>query len=523
MRTSKISNLTTKLNKTTTPSGSSSRTTKKATPEQLELTSSRQTRSFARTLKRFAAAEEAVSSTDAIDDDDDDDDVDNVNANDLKQSRSAKRERDDEDEDAGNAVTKREEEDDDAERRRGNVNTTADAYASANEQDSSSSELSSVSSTELAMIEEEETMLDDDLPLPASSSRPVQTPINPSPTKRRSPRGKAVKKPKLDNYSSSSSSSRDHQLPSTTSSTKAAHDAKEEEEEEEEQEQEANNQVTIHPPKDWLATYNTMKAMRARILAPVDTMGCERLADPNASPRTQRFQTLLSLLLSSQTKDTTTSSVIRRMQRTLPAPGLTLETILSLTPSSLNAQLQPVGFHNVKTRAVLATARILRDRHGGDIPRTYEGLVALPGVGPKMAHLALTAAWGRTEGIAVDTHVLRVTRRWGWHAEGKPEEARRSLQAWLPRRCWAEINRLLVGFGQTVCLPRGRRCGVCEVGRAGEGKGRCGDRLVGGKGEEEEEEEEEVEGGGGGRKKGKGKGKKGRVDGVRDVEDCDAG
>ena len=93
--------------------------------------------------------------------------------------------------------------------------------------------------------------------------------------------------------------------------------------------------------------------------------------------------------------------------------------------------------------------------------------MALPGVGPKMAYLCLSAAWGRTEGIGVDVHVHRITNLWGWQRTRTPEETRMALQAWLPRERWHEINRLLVGFGQTVCLPVGRRCGSCRLAERG--------------------------------------------------------
>ena len=124
-----------------------------------------------------------------------------------------------------------------------------------------------------------------------------------------------------------------------------------------------------------------------------------------------------------------------------------------------------------RRRYIKQAAVILRDQHGGDIPDTIEGLTALPGVGPKMAHLCMSAehGWNRVEGIGVDVHVHRITNLWGWQAppSKNPEETRLALQAWLPRDRWKEINWLLVGFGQKVCLPVGRRCGDCEVGLKG--------------------------------------------------------
>ena len=133
-----------------------------------------------------------------------------------------------------------------------------------------------------------------------------------------------------------------------------------------------------------------------------------------------------------------------------------------------------VGFHNNKTRYIKAAAEILRDEHNSDIPDTVEGLMGLPGVGPKMAYLCMSAAWGRTEGIGVDVHVHRITNLWGWHKTKDPEDTRLMLQAWLPRDRWHEINHLLVGFGQTICTPVARKCGGCTLSE----KGLCPSAIV---------------------------------------------
>ena len=227
----------------------------------------------------------------------------------------------------------------------------------------------------------------------------------------------------------------------------------------------ATGEVTTEPPYNWSEVYTLVQDMRRRVLAPVDTMGCENLYEDTRPPRVQRFQTLISLMLSSQTKDTTNAIAMRRLQEELEGepPGLTLENILSVVPERLNQLIWVVGFHNNKTKYIKATAEILRDKFDGDIPDTVEGLMSLPGVGPKMAYLCLSAAWGKTEGIGVDVHVDRITNLWGWHQPKtkNPEETRKSLEAWLPRDKWHEINHLLVGFGQTICLPVGRKCGEC--------------------------------------------------------------
>lgn len=236
---------------------------------------------------------------------------------------------------------------------------------------------------------------------------------------------------------------------------------------------EDTGEVEIHPPNDWAEVYAAVKNMRtagnARNAA-VDTMGCDRLGLDSVSPKVKRYHTLTALMLSSQTKDTTNAVAMRRLQTELPAYqngapiGLNLENILAVDPKLLNELIWVVGFHNNKTKYIKAAAEILRDSWDGDVPDTAEGLMSLPGVGPKMAYLCLSSAWGRTEGIGVDVHVHRITNLWGWQKTKGPEETRLALQSWLPKELWHEINWLLVGLGQTVCLPVGRKCGECDLG-----------------------------------------------------------
>ncbi|KAF2452981.1 DNA glycosylase [Lineolata rhizophorae] len=231
--------------------------------------------------------------------------------------------------------------------------------------------------------------------------------------------------------------------------------------------------VAVAPPTGWETLYNATLAMRSRIAAPVDTMGCERLADEAAPARDRRFHTLVSLMLSSQTKDAVTAAAMRRLQTELPG-GLRVGAVLAADAAALDEMIGKVGFHNTKARNVKRVAAILRERYADDIPDSVEGLVALPGVGPKMAFLCMSAAWGRDEGIGVDVHVHRITNLWGWHKTNTPEETRAALESWLPRDKWREINWLLVGLGQTVCTPVRRKCGECDLGL----KGLCPARVM---------------------------------------------
>ena len=117
--------------------------------------------------------------------------------------------------------------------------------------------------------------------------------------------------------------------------------------------------TTIQPPSDWQEIYSLVKEMRLTgpaANAAVDTMGCERLADADATPRDRRFQTLVSLMLSSQTKDTVNAEAMARLKAELPPhmpgakPGLNLENMLAVEPALLNELIGKVGFHNNKTK-----------------------------------------------------------------------------------------------------------------------------------------------------------------------------
>jgi endonuclease III len=177
------------------------------------------------------------------------------------------------------------------------------------------------------------------------------------------------------------------------------------------------------PPKNWDIIYDKLEAYREINKAAVDTMGCERLADRAKTPQIQRFQTLVSLMLSAQTKDTVTSVAVIKLQTELPG-GLCLESILKVDERVLDDMIKAVGFHTKKAAYIKRTSEILRDQYNGDIPDTIEGLTSLPGVGPKMGYLTLQVAWNKNLGIGVDVHVHRISNRLGWVKTKNPEETR---------------------------------------------------------------------------------------------------
>lgn len=212
-------------------------------------------------------------------------------------------------------------------------------------------------------------------------------------------------------------------------------------------------------PSDWKKQLGHIREMRSGRDAPVDNMGAEKCYDHKAPAHVRRFQVLVSLMLSSQTKDQVTAAAMERLH----AHGCTVENILRTDDETLGKLIYPVGFWRNKVKYLKLTSAMLQKDFGGDIPDSVDGLICLPGIGPKMAHLAMDIAWDQVSGIGVDTHVHRISNRLGWLQKPtkNPEETRKALEGWLPRELWSEINWLLVGFGQQVCLPVNPQCSVC--------------------------------------------------------------
>ncbi|KAJ8978246.1 hypothetical protein NQ317_012602 [Molorchus minor] len=186
-------------------------------------------------------------------------------------------------------------------------------------------------------------------------------------------------------------------------------------------------------------------------------MGCHKCHDEEATPEAMRYQQLLSLMLSSQTKDQTTHAAMQKLIK----HGCTVENILATPDVKLGELIYPVGFWKKKVQYIKKTTEILKNKYDSDIPNTVEELCKLPGVGPKMAHICMKTAWGQITGIGVDTHVHRISNRLGWVKSDTPEQTRRALEDWLPVELWSEVNHLLVGFGQQICQPVRPQCATC--------------------------------------------------------------
>ncbi|CAG4937238.1 unnamed protein product [Parnassius apollo] len=212
-------------------------------------------------------------------------------------------------------------------------------------------------------------------------------------------------------------------------------------------------------PVKWREFLDNLRAMRSNNDAPVDSMGCHMTMDENAPPKVIRYQTLISLMLSSQTKDQVTFAAMKRLKER----GLTVDNVLDMSDDELGKLIYPVGFWKTKVKYIKKTTQTLKDQYDGDIPDSVEKLCKLTGVGPKMAHICMKVAWNKVTGIGVDTHVHRISNRIGWVKKptATPEDTRKALESWLPFELWSEVNHLMVGFGQTICLPLGPLCNNC--------------------------------------------------------------
>ena len=131
--------------------------------------------------------------------------------------------------------------------------------------------------------------------------------------------------------------------------------------------------------------------------------------------------------------------------------------------SDIEAIIRPTGFFRAKARSLQGCARALVERHAGEVPRTLDELVRLPGIGRKTANVVLGHAYDVAEGIAVDTHVLRVSARLGLSSGDDPVAVEARLVELVPRRRWVRTTDLLIFHGRRVCQARRPRCGACSL------------------------------------------------------------
>jgi endonuclease-3 len=170
------------------------------------------------------------------------------------------------------------------------------------------------------------------------------------------------------------------------------------------------------------------------------------------------FQQLVGCIISIRTRDETSLPVALALLAKAPTPA----ALLALSPAQLDALLRPATFHRPKAATLRTIAQAAVNDYQGELPCDREALLALPGVGPKCASLALGIACGQPY-ISVDVHVHRIVNRWGYVAASTPEKTMLALMQKLPRAYWVELNRLLVPFGKHHCTAAAPRCSTCPL------------------------------------------------------------
>jgi endonuclease-3 len=170
------------------------------------------------------------------------------------------------------------------------------------------------------------------------------------------------------------------------------------------------------------------------------------------------FRVLIACILSLRTQDTTTGPAAARLFAVADTPTATL----ALPAARIARLIYPVGFYRTKARVIRDICRDLLERFEGRVPDDIDALLTLKGVGRKTANLVVTMGYGKP-GICVDTHVHRISNRFGYVRTRDPEATEMALRARLPHRFWIGYNDLLVSFGQNVCTPVSPHCSACPV------------------------------------------------------------
>jgi len=176
--------------------------------------------------------------------------------------------------------------------------------------------------------------------------------------------------------------------------------------------------------------------------------------------RTNRdpFRVLISCILSLRTQDKTTGEASERLFRLAPD----VQSMSRLTAGKIEKVIYPVGFYKVKADRIRELCCVIITDYDSRVPDELDELLKLKGVGRKTANLVLTLGYGKP-GICVDTHVHRITNRWGYVKTKTPDKTEVALRAKLPAEYWLDINGLLVAFGQGICRPISPICSRCNI------------------------------------------------------------
>ncbi|HYF10902.1 MAG TPA: endonuclease III, partial [Actinomycetota bacterium] len=174
---------------------------------------------------------------------------------------------------------------------------------------------------------------------------------------------------------------------------------------------------------------------------------------------TNPLEMLVATILSAQCTDERVNAVTETLFRKYRTP----EDHLRVPEDELKADIKPTGFFNQKAISIRAACERIVDAYGGRVPDTMEDLMTLRGVARKTANIVMGNAYGKVEGIAVDTHVKRVSNRLGFSEAGDPDKIEADLMERIPRDRWFDFTYVLIDHGRAICVARRPRCEECPV------------------------------------------------------------
>jgi endonuclease-3 len=171
------------------------------------------------------------------------------------------------------------------------------------------------------------------------------------------------------------------------------------------------------------------------------------------------FQLLISTILSAQCTD----ECVNRVTKTLFAKYRTPQALAHANPSELELDIRPTGFFRNKTKSILGASKKIVDEFGGEVPRTMEELLTLPGVARKTANVVLGTAFGIASGVVVDTHVTRLSNRLDLSRHTDPKKIEQDLMRVIPQQKWILFSHQLIWHGRKICQARKPRCAECNL------------------------------------------------------------
>ena len=171
------------------------------------------------------------------------------------------------------------------------------------------------------------------------------------------------------------------------------------------------------------------------------------------------YELLVATVLAAQCTDARVNLVTPELFGRWPGPA----ELAQADQAELEGVIRSTGLFRSKAKHLIAAARLVVSDYHGRVPETMTDLTRLPGVARKTANIVLWGGFGRNEGVAVDTHVKRISFRLGLTASDRPEVIEKDLMRLFPRESWGDLNHRLVWFGREVCLARKPNCPVCEL------------------------------------------------------------